>query len=367
MKKSIVAVLMLCVICSTTIAQQKKLGWSLGYYTTFDNNPYAPASLPWNAFTCVAYFQVIPNSNGTLGLPDATVAKNLIAAGHSKGKKVVFTIGGEGTGNGFTAACADGVRGKFISALIAYMKSLGYDGIDTDYEDDINPSLYLAFHKDLRDSINKLNPVPMLTVAAEDWEQATTTIAAYVNQINDMYYSASANDYLTKYFPIFTKAGAAKSQCGAGMGISMGNSVQMDTAICSMVINNGYGGIIQWAISNQANANANMTAIAAFVPVPGTTTLVRESQSGSPQASLFVNNEAAGSARQIGYSLPSTANISMVDLVVYDIKGAVVKTLVHGPSADHGVFNVPFKTAGAYVVKLSADSRVQATKEVVVR
>ena len=150
------------------------------------------------------------------------------------------------------------------------------------------------------------------------------------------------------------------------MGISMGNSVAMDTAICSMLIKNGYGGIIQWAITNGSGAPANMTALAAFVPVPGTATLVRESRSGLPQASLFVNNDGLNTTRQIGYSLPSAANISMVDLVVYDIKGVVVKTLVHGP-ADHGVFNVPFKTAGAYVVKLSADSRVQATKEVVVR
>ena len=109
-----------------------------------------------------------------------------------------------------------------------------------------------------------------------------------------------------------------------------------------------------------------MAALVAFVGATSANPVAFGEQRFESPVSLFVNNEGVGTTRQIGYSLPSAANISMVDLVVYDIKGAVVKTLVHGP-ADHGVFNVPFKTAGAYVVKLSADSRVQATKEVVVR
>jgi hypothetical protein len=132
-----------------------------------------------------------------------------------------------------------------------------------------------------------------------------------------------------------------------------------------MCINNGYGGIIQWAITNQANANANMTAIAPFVPLPGTSTIVRQTQYEAP-VSLFVNNNGMKGVKEIGYALPSMGDGAVVDLGVYNIKGALVKMLVHGPS-DHGVFSVPFSAAGAYVVKLATNSKIQATKEIIVR
>jgi hypothetical protein len=356
-------VLILVFTSSFSLAQQKHLAWSLGYYTTWDNS-YTPASIPWNAFTSVAYFQVEPKTDGTLNTPSDAVATQLIKEGHARGKKVVYCIGGAGVTT-FTAACADGVRGKLISNMIAYMKRLGYDGIDTDWEESFNNTEFVAWHKDLRDSINKLTPVPMLTIAAEDWYAVTLSVSAYVDQVNDMDYSSTASHYLTSIFPAMTKAGVPKSKCGAGMGISMGNSVQMDTAICSMVINNGYGGIIQWSITKNDSGPKNMAALAAFVPVPGSATIVREMHYDSP-VSLFVKNNGTNGAQEVGYSLASGSG-PVVDLCVYDIKGALVKKLVHGPG-NQGVFSVPFSaSAGAYVVKLLSGSKIEATKAFIVR
>jgi len=366
MKRIFVLGLLLLVSFSVAFGQQKKVAWSLGYYTTWDNS-YSPANIPWNAFTAVAYFQVEPNSDGTLNTPSDAVATQLIKEGHARGKKVVYCIGGEGV-NTFPAACANGVRGKFISNMIAYMKRLGYDGIDTDWEQTFNDAEFTAWHKDLRDSINKLTPVPLLTVAAEDWAAITLTAAPYVDQVNDMYYSASATKYQNEIFPAMIAAKVPKAKCGAGMGISMGNSVQMDVDICNMVINNGFGGIIQWAITNGSGAPANMTAIAPFVPTTTSEVASPVAQILPEPATLNVIQIGNSGVSEIRYSIPNSFNGSTVDLGVYDLKGALVKTLTHG-SGMTGAFSIPWAQTGAgkYIVKLSADSRMQAAKAIVIK
>jgi GH18 family chitinase len=365
MKKLGVILLAIAFMSSLSLAQQKKLGWSMGYFTTWDNS-YTPANLPWDAFTAVAYFQTKPNTDGTLAVPSDAVAQQLISEGHKRGKKVLYCVGGQGVTT-FKAACANGIRGKFISSMISYLKRLGFDGIDTDWEEDFDNTLFQAWHKDLRDSINKLTPVPMLTIAAEDWggAEVTLTVSAYVDQVNDMYYSASANKYLTDIFPRMMKAGVPKSKCGAGMGVSMSDTVKQVVDICNMVINNGYGGVIQWAISKNGLGAANMAAIAAYVPVATGIAVNRDIRNDSPVSLFFKSNGMTG-MNEISYSIVN--NNSIVDLCVYDIKGALVRTLIHGP-VNQGVFSVPFAkvSAGAYVAKLSTDSKVQAAKTFVIK
>ena len=349
---------------SIAFGQQKKLGWSLGYYTTWDGS-YTPANLPWDAFTSVAYFQIKPNTDGTLQTPSDAVATQLIKEGHARGKKVVYCIGGAGVKT-FTAACATGVRGKLISNMIIYMKRLGYDGIDTDWEESFNDAEFQAWHKELRDSINKLTPVPMLTIAAEDWAAVTLTVSAYVDQVNDMDYSSSASNYLSSIFPTMTRAGAPKTKCGAGMGISMGNSVQHDIDICNMVINNGYGGIIMWAITKNDSGPKNMAALAQFVPTSTSEIATRAEQVFSPITLNITKNGSAG-VSEIRYSIPNSFNGSTVDLGVYNLKGALVKILAHN-SGMTGAFSIPWAQTGAgkYIVKLSADSKMQVAKAVVI-
>jgi len=355
---------------SIPFAQQKKVGWSLGYYVTWDNS-YSPTSLPWNSLTHVSYFQVIPNNDGSLGLPDANVAKQLISIGHSKGKKVIFSIGGGGYGQGFAAATANNVRGKFISNLVSYMKSLGYDGIDTDWEGNEVVSQFVAFHKELRDSLNKISPTPCLTIAAEDWNPLAGQVYMYVDQINDMWYGAKAKDY-PGYLQTFIGMGAPKSKCAPGIGIDpqTGNLGSQDCVdLCNMVVNDGYGGIMIWDIVNKGNAPGDFTAIAPFVPAQASGTVSPQSLCATSSSSLSVRYNRAMGISEIRYSLPSAFTGGDVDIGVFDIKGALVKTLVHGP-ARAGAFDVPFAqtcASGTYVVKMSANNTLLNSKEVFAR
>jgi hypothetical protein len=366
-KLSAVLLLVLCV-CSISSAAQGKVGWSLGYYVTWDNS-YSPTTIPWDALTHVSYFQVVPNNNGSLGFPDATVAKQLISVGHSKGKKVIFSIGGGGYGSQFAAATANNVRGTFISNLIAYLKSFGYDGIDTDWEGNEVVSQFVAFHKELRDSLNKISPTPCLTIAAEDWNPLAGQVYMYVDQINDMWYGATASNY-PGYLQTFIDMGAPKNKCAPGIGISPDNGsanmgVQACLDLCNMVVNGGYGGIMLWCIQTKGNVPADLAAITPFVPT-GSGVIADRRQVFGSQPSLSVNyNRAAGMA-QIRYSAPA----GNVDIGIFDVKGCLVRTLVHG--SDHeGVFEVPFaKTCapGTYLVKMSAEgSDVRTARTIVAR
>jgi hypothetical protein len=359
MKKLYAALLLAATLTTLSFGQSdnKYIGWSLGYYTTWDNT-YTPENLPWEAFTHIAYFQVWPNSDGTLKLPNEATAKRVISEGHKRGKKVIFCVGGAGVKDAFKGACSAANRGKFISNILAYLKKLGYDGFDTDWEENFDDALFQAWHKELRDSINRLSPVPLMTIAAEDWFPITAKVHQYVDQVNNMRYTGTSAANYPKTLNVFTNAGAAKSKVGAGLGISMGMSVQQVTDMANMVLKEGYGGLIQWDVTKNGGAPANMAALAKFVnPTVGIFT------SGGTkyreQVTLAIEN---GLSPRIRYSVPAASAGANIDLGLYDMNGSLVKTLVHG-RAQGGAYSLPLNQAGAagtYIVRLSADGASKA-------
>jgi hypothetical protein len=244
------------------------------------------------------------------------------------------------------------------------MKSLGYDGIDTDWEENFDNTLFMAFHKDLRDSINKLKPIPCLSIAAEDWYPITGQVYPYVDMIDDMYYGGLANAY-PGYLQAFINVGAPKNKLAPGFGEDPGTgnlNVQQCIDLCNLVVNNGYGGIMHWDIVNKGNCPADYAAIAAYVAVPTGVIGKPPSQFTTP-LSLSVMTSPATRMGEIRYSIP-TVSAGNIDVGVYNIQGALVKTLVHGP-ANGGVFSLPFAqtwAAGTYIVRLSANNAFQASQ-----
>jgi hypothetical protein len=357
----------LILVTSLTYSQKKYVGWSLGYFTTWDNS-YTPENLPWEAFTHVAYFQVWPNSDGSLQLPNEAIAKRLIAEGHKRGKKVIFCVGGAGVKDAFKGACSNANRGKFISNILAYLKKLGYDGFDTDWEENFDDNLFIAWHKDLRDSINLLTPVPLMTIAAEDWYPITAKVHMYVDQVNNMRYTGTAANNYAKTLNVFTNAGAPKSKVGAGMGISMGMTVQQVTDMCTMAVDNGYGGVIQWDITAKGNAPANMQAIAQFVN-PNPTTFLTTPTPYFDGVTLAVSRIDGAGFLGIRYTIPSKAKGLQIDLGLFDLQGALIETLVHGRT-DGGAFNSPIiqqKRPGAYILRLASGKVILSSKSMLIR
>jgi hypothetical protein len=354
-------------------AAQKKVGWSLGYYVSWDHS-YSPSTIPWDAVTHMSNFQVTINNDGSLGYPDENIAKQLISIGHGKGKKVIFSIGGGGYGQQFANATTNANRAKFISRLMDYLRKLGYDGIDTDWEGNEVVSQFVAFHKDLRDSINALNPSLCITIAAEDWNPIAAQVHMYVDQINDMWYGAKADKY-PGYLQSFIKLGVPKAKLAPGIGISpdqgSGNlGVQASVDLCNMVVDQGFGGIMLWCIQTKGFVPADLAAIAPFVPTGSTAIRMRQSTLSSPM-SLSARYDWVAGTSEIRYAMPPDSDRGRVTLGIFDMQGSLIKNLFNGPApANTGVLTVPIPRTdamGAYIVKMSTTHGVQAAKVNVTR
>lgn len=354
------AILSIAVLATASYAQNKYLGWSLGYFTTWDNT-YTPETIPWEAFTHMAYFQLWPNADGSIKLPNEAIAKRVIAEAHKRGKKAIFCVGGAGVKEAFKGATSPQNMDKFNSNILAYLRKLGWDGFDTDWEEDFNDAQFIAWHKALRDSINKMVPVPLMTIAAEDWFPITAKVHQYVDQVNNMRYNGTAPSAYGSKLKVFTDAGAAKSKVGAGLGISMGMTPTITEDMCKMVLNEGWGGLIQWDVTRNKGAPANMAVIAKYVNPVSTGIYTGQPTRYRQQVTLAVEN-----GRLIRYSLPSGVSGSTVDLGLYDLKGSLVKTLFHGRAAggEHAV-SLDRPETGAYVVRLKSGDAFLGSKALI--
>ena len=369
MKKLSLMVLMLGVVAYSAFGQ--KAGWSLGYYCAWDQGGFAPANINWNAFTHISQFALVPNSDGSLnvganGLNDS-YCKAAVAAAHSHSRKIVICIGGAGVAGAFSAACAPANIHKFVQNLIKFMNQYGYDGIDTDWEESYNDAEFTAWHKELRDSINHYtNPKKLLTIAGGGYFASHCAPAApYVDQMNDMSYDVPLSSEPGR-IKQFTDQGVPKAILGVGIGIGTGGGmVDGNTAAWTgkalYAINNGLGRIMEWAVTG---GSLEVQCFNSLVPyVPGATMVIANQTPYETPMSLLIKNTGMAGVREICYTVPSSANGSFIDLGVFDVRGALVKTLAHGQSAS-GMFTVPFAqvSSGAYIVKLSTDSRIEATK-----
>src|SRR5262245_33243522 len=146
MKKFILLSAVLCL----AQAQAQKVGWHLGYYCGWDQGGFPPSRIDWKAFTHIAHFTVFPNDDGSLaptnnGLNDAN-CKAAVAEAHKQGVKIVFSIGGAGVKDRFKNACSPANIHTFVKNLVDFMRKYGYDGIDTDWEENFDDALFVALH-----------------------------------------------------------------------------------------------------------------------------------------------------------------------------------------------------------------------------
>jgi chitinase len=119
--------------------------WVLGYYVGYAINSYPIADIDWSGLTHIIFSPLgvkgdrsldlsFLDQNGT-GQQDATA---LSSAAHAHGVKALLMLGGAGSGPNIAAAADPAHLGAFVTALTGAVDSLGYDGIDLDWEDSVN-------------------------------------------------------------------------------------------------------------------------------------------------------------------------------------------------------------------------------------
>jgi hypothetical protein len=385
MKKLSAAVLTLALLSSLAFAQQKHVGWSLGYYCCWNQAAgFKPTSINFNAFSHIAHFTLFPHKDGTLD-SNVNVARSLggqnsidaVAAAHAAGVKIVICVGGAGVRDTFSAACSPANIHKFVANILRFMRAYNYDGIDTDWEENYNDGEFTAWHKELKDSLNAINalggPHKSLTIAGGGYFASHCAPAApYVEQMNDMSYDISLSGEPNR-IKQFTDQGVPKSILGVGIGIGTGGgmvdgNVAAWTGKADYSINNGLGGIMEWAVTGGSLQTQCFAALAPYVVHVATPVFADKGIVMLPEGTLVIKSNGVTGPQEICYTISPASSGSNVDIGVYDIKGALVKTLVHGQT-NSGVFRVPFAhtAAGAYVVRLSTNSKIEATKSFIVR
>ncbi len=353
-------------------AQTRSVGWSLGYYCGWDQDGgFKPAQIDWKAFTHIAHFTVFPNSDGTLdassnGLTDAN-CRAAVAEARKHGVKILFSIGGAQAKDRFKNACAPENIHRFVKNLLDFMRKYGYDGIDTDWEENFDDARFEALHKELRDSLDLIIPKPLLTLAGGGNFAAHCARAyPYVDMMNTMSYDVNLGG-MAQEMKEFTSRGVPKEKLGIGIGIGGGGGmVDVDSATAKgkvlFAINGGFGGVMQWAVQG-GSRNAQIFKMLEQYH-PGTVSVIFAD--GKLRAvdgpSLCVGRNAITGIQEVRYR--AADDDAPVDVSLFDSRGMLRQRLFHGPAAA-GSHALPLDAgnglrSGAYIVKLSQGSSAQA-------
>ncbi len=348
-------ILVLSMVVASTYAQtaRKYVGWSTGYHTNWDGK--SPTQLNYKPYTHMCWF------SGSINAPSLSEGKAFTAACHQNNTKAILCLGGAGAGNSFTSNTTNANRGAFISKSVAAMVAQGFDGIDLDWEDVINATQYTALHKELRDSLNKITPRPLLTVATAGYLSSNTaTVKDVFDQVNVMsYWSLIGN--MQNEMNTFTSKGFAKEKLGVGYGYDNDGEVDINNpndigAKCLFAINGGYGGVMVWEVALACTKCADTTAYYVNKDIANSIhPSFAARMAAKPQISFaLVNN---GENANLRYIVPAAA---FVDMKMFNMRGMLVRDLVHG-DMQAGTYTIPIvknnETApinpGAYIVKMA--------------
>jgi chitinase len=359
-------------LCAFAQAQGRTVGWSMGYYCGWDQDwGFKPDQINWKAFTHIAHFAVFPNHDGTLdvngnGLTDAN-CKAAVAEARKNNVKIVFSIGGAQVKDRFKNACAPENIHRFVKNLLDFMRKYGYDGIDTDWEENFDDAKFEALHKELRDSLDLISPKPLLTIAGAGYFAAHCARAhPYVDIMNTMSYDVNLAG-MGEEMQEFTSRGVPKEKLGVGIGIgSGGGMVDVDSAAAKgkvlFAIDNGFGGVMQWAVHGGARNVQVFKMLEQFRPVPVSVIFANGRLQMVNDPGLIVARNAISGRREVRFR--SSDGGAPVDVSLFDARGIFQARLFHGRTAA-GPQILPLEpgralTPGAYYVKLSKGSSVQA-------
>ena len=117
--------------------------WVMGYYVSYQIDMLPVAEIDWAGLTHIAFAPLVINADHSVSYrfsgafsSDAagrTFAQSLSSAAHAHGVHPMLMLGGAGLSDNVLPAMNANLSG-FVSALLAAMDDLGYDGIDLDVE-----------------------------------------------------------------------------------------------------------------------------------------------------------------------------------------------------------------------------------------
>ncbi len=177
--------------------------WVMGYYVGYDISAYPIASIDWSGITHIIFAPLVVNTDQSLNLSfddqNGTGQQDAMAlaqAAHAHGVKALLMLGGAGAGANIATAAGAGKRVAFVNTLVDAMTTLGYDGIDLDWEDSVNLDDLVSLAQALRAS----KPAMLITYPAgaingnfQTVDPRMATLAASLDRFNvQTYYPSTA-------------------------------------------------------------------------------------------------------------------------------------------------------------------------------
>lgn len=177
--------------------------WLMGYYPVYERALMPINQIEWDSLTHLVVGRVEPLEDGTVQTTfdwdverGPAYAKQLVASAHAHGVKALLMVGGAGTYAGFTGAMRN--RAKFVTNLLDTVSSLGFDGVDLDWEP-IATSSDQTQLLSLVTSLRNSNPKLLITVPVRWWNSNLADVstfygdlAAQVDHLDVMTYNMSA-------------------------------------------------------------------------------------------------------------------------------------------------------------------------------
>lgn len=125
------------------------------YYAT--NSTYPHTAIVYNKLTHIAHAFARPNADGSLSMDSWFLYPELVTAAHQHGVKIVVALGGWGNSDGFSPMAANpDTRATFVSNIINFCLTHGYDGVDLDWEypKEADRANFVALVKELREVLD---------------------------------------------------------------------------------------------------------------------------------------------------------------------------------------------------------------------
>jgi len=177
--------------------------WVLGYYVGYAINDYPIDQIDWTALTHIAFAPLTVNGDLSLNLTfqdqNGTGPQDAMAlsqAAHAHGVTPLLMLGGEGAGGNIAAAAGAAHRATFVSDLLSALDTLGYDGVDLDWEDSVNLDDLVALAQALRAAragIVLTYPAGALNANFDTVDSRMVTLAASLDRFNvQTYYPSTA-------------------------------------------------------------------------------------------------------------------------------------------------------------------------------
>lgn len=226
---------------------------SVIFYPGWNQSSIPPSALDYTVWTHIMHFGFHPTTSGGIELGDmsnSSYPAAAISAAHAANRKILYTVGGAGTGDAFKGAVSSANMDKFVTAIVNNMKQYGYDGIDIDWEEDVNETQLVTLISKLRTEVNKISPRPLLTIDVDSYLTPPSMIAKLqqdVDYIHVMSYWDGEPDMVEAY----ANVGIPYNKMTFGMGF---NDSGYDTTTARVQTkvdyakSKGMAGVMVWSI-----------------------------------------------------------------------------------------------------------------------